>query len=125
MPVHTVSRTFTAAGVVERPTRAAPLTDHYGVTLAADDGTPTNVRVSTKRRWEFTWDRPAPEVVERWRTRYEAGTTFALTDPHGGASYTAALPLEGGWDAAYEYEPSDPTSNALTLYRLTIQTWEL
>jgi hypothetical protein len=125
MPTHVITRTFTAAGIVERPSRATPLTDHYGVTLNAGDGTPTNVRTSTKRRWRFTWKSADPTVVERWRQRYEAGATFTMVDPHG-ATYTAMLPLEGGWSVGgYEYETSDPTSVSLTLYPdLTIETRE-
>jgi hypothetical protein len=124
MPTHVITRTFTAAGIVERPTRATPLTDHYGVTLVAGDGTPTNVRMSTKRRWRFVWAQADPTVVERWRTRFEAGTSFTLVDPHGG-TYTAMLPLEGGWSVSYQYETSDPTSVGLTLYPdLTIETRE-
>lgn len=125
MPTHVITRTFTAGGIVERPTRATPLTEHYGVTLNAGDGTPTNVRMSTRRRWRFVWANADPQVVERWRQRLETGATFTLTDPHG-ATYTAMLPLEGGWAVSYQYETSDPDSVSLTQYPdLTVETREI
>jgi hypothetical protein len=124
MPTHVITRTFTAGGIVERPTRATPLTEHYGVTLVAGDGTPTNVLTSTKRRFRFTWAQADPTVVERWRQRYETGASFTMTDPHG-ATYTAMVPLEGGWSVTYQYETSDPTGVELTQYPdLTVETRE-
>lgn len=119
---HTIARTFTAGGVTEYPREATPLYgDHEGVTLEAGDGTPTNIWRGGKRRWEYVWRSPRPEIVERWRQRYLARTTFAHTDPHG-ESYTALMPV-GGFETSYAYDPSAANAGGTT-YTLTVRAYE-
>jgi hypothetical protein len=119
---HSILRTFVAGGVTEYPSEATPiLGDHEGLTLEAGDGTPTNVWTGTKRRWEYRWNSPRPEIVARWLTRYKARTTFATTDPDGGA-YTALLPV-GGVEIGYQYQ-ADSTTATGTTYTLTVRVWE-
>lgn len=121
--VHSIGRTFTAAGVVEYPTEAEPLFgEHEGTTLEAGDGTPTNVWAGAKRRWKFTWKSPRPEIVARWLARYKARASFQLIDPDGGASYTAVIPV-GKCQVVYTYEPTSSNAGGTT-YTLTVETWE-
>lgn len=122
--IHTIARTFTAGGVVEYPDGARPIYDHQGMTLVAGDGTPTNVYVSTKQRWEFTWGSPLPEIVERWRTRFAARASFSVTDPYG-ATWTGMIPVSPlGFDFGASYEPGSSLVR-FTTYSLKLLIWRV
>lgn len=120
--VHTISRTVTAGGITEYPSSAEVLAGHLGETLEAGDGTPTNVWRSSKTRWRLTWDSPRPEVVERWRTRYSARSTFAFVGPYG-ESFAALIPV-GGYQLTATFLPSSSTA-AGTTYSLTVEVWQV
>lgn len=119
--VHTMARTVVAGGVTEYPSEAEPLVEHLGETHEAGDATPTNLWVSTRRRWRLSWGSPRPEVVERWRARYAARGTFSFTDPDG-ATYTALIPVRGFRRRAIYLAGS--TTAAGTTYGLEVEVWE-
>ena len=119
--IHTVTRTFVAGGETEYPSEAEPLYEHRGVTHEAGDGTPTNVWTSNMIRWRYTWNSPRPEIVERWRQRYEAKSTFSHTDPIGTTRTPCIIPIHG-FSFKLVYLPSASTA-AGTTYQLTVEVW--
>lgn len=74
-----------------QPTGYEATFEPIGVTLVAANGTRNRVRRgTTKRRWVITWERTNAATVTTLRTINGLATSFAFTDPDGGA-YTVQI----------------------------------
>lgn len=121
MPVtHTATRTVVLNGTTEYPTAVTPI-DISGVPMEAEDGTPTAVWLSNKRRWSLRWDSPLPVIVSRLRFLYAARANISFIDPWG-ASYTVMIPPGG---LLYVIQHGAAGDTGLTVYPLDLDVWEV
>jgi hypothetical protein len=121
MLTFTNTRTFTYHGTLEYPTRFRPLTEHLGVTHEAGDGTPTLVQVSSKQRWLIEWERPRPEIVQRWRL-YDITKVSRTMIDFWGVEYAVIIPL-GKFTYQGEFFPDAALMGSM--YPMSVELWRV